>query len=702
MSLNGMMAAALSGLQTAQTAITTVSNNITNVNTPGYVREVVDQSPLVLGGIGVGVTADQVRRVTNSFLEQTSYQAAASAGSAAIVGNLINQAQAAFGDPSKASSYLNQLGVVFSDFTAAANDPASSLPRNQIVGDLSTFLDNTANVASTLSGLNNQADAQISSDVTQVNQLLTQIGSLNANVETALADGGDAAASQDNQSQLLNKLSSLMAINVSTQSNGTIAVRSSNGQLLVGDGAEATLTYTPATTGLGAISIVPAGGFNASTLEVGDGELKGLLSLRNNIIPGLQAQLSQYVGGAANALNAASNASTAVPPPQTLTGRDTGLDLPTIVGDFSGTTNIAIVNASGALQTQVQVNFTTDQISVNGGAATGFTPANFLTSLNTALGANGSASFTGGALSISAATAGSGVAISDDPNTPARDGGQGFSQFFGLNSLLTSGQITNFNTGLKATDNNGFTPGGTLTLQFGDANGTLLGQATVTVPAAGSPTVQDLVNALNAGASGFGSFSLTSQGALTFSPSSPGTTLSVSQDATQRGAGGPTVSQLFGLGAAQAATVASAFQINPGVAANPATMPLARLNLSAPAGTPVVAIGDGSGAQALAAAANQAIGFSAAGTLPAMTTSITQYAANLAGAIGQQSKAADTADTAAAALQTETQTRLQSVEGVNLDEELVNLTTYQQAYNASARLIQANQNMIQSLLNMVP
>ena len=74
-----------------------------------------------------------------------------------------------------------------------------------------------------------------------------------------------------------------------------------------------------------------------------------------------------------------------------------------------------------------------------------------------------------------------------------------------------------------------------------------------------------------------------------------------------------------------------------------------------------------------------------------MTTSVSQYAANLGGALGQQASAAASANTAATAVQTEAQTRLQSVEGVNLDEELVNLTTYQQAYNASARLIQASQ-----------
>ena len=50
MSLNGITSSALSGLQTAQTALSVVSNNVTNLNTAGYVREVVNQSPLSANG----------------------------------------------------------------------------------------------------------------------------------------------------------------------------------------------------------------------------------------------------------------------------------------------------------------------------------------------------------------------------------------------------------------------------------------------------------------------------------------------------------------------------------------------------------------------------------------------------------------------------------------------------------------------------
>ncbi len=52
-------------------------------------------------------------------------------------------------------------------------------------------------------------------------------------------------------------------------------------------------------------------------------------------------------------------------------------------------------------------------------------------------------------------------------------------------------------------------------------------------------------------------------------------------------------------------------------------------------------------------------------------------------------------------MRTEARQRQASHEGVNLDEELVNLTTYQQAFNASARMIQAAKDLYDTLLNMI-
>ena len=49
-------------------------------------------------------------------------------------------------------------------------------------------------------------------------------------------------------------------------------------------------------------------------------------------------------------------------------------------------------------------------------------------------------------------------------------------------------------------------------------------------------------------------------------------------------------------------------------------------------------------------------------------------------------------------VQNEISTRVQSTTGVNMDQELANLTIYQTAYSASARVVQTVQNMYDALL----
>jgi flagellar hook-associated protein 1 FlgK len=429
----------------------------------------------------------------------------------------------------------------------------------------------------------------------------------------------------------------------------------------------------------------------------------GLLSLRNIQIPGLRNQLSEFVSQTVNALNQAHNASSSVPPPAQLTGQDTGLDLPTAISGFTGKTTIAIVNSTGVLQHRIDIDFSGGTISVDGGAATGFTSANFLTSLNTALGGAGTASFSNGALSLSASVAGTGIAIQDDATTPSNNAGRGFSQYFGLNNLITSSEITNYNSGLKATDPSGFTPGGTITFGVNDGSGNPITNVTVTMPAAG--TLQGVINALNSSATGvglFGQFSLSSTGGLTFTPAQQGgATLTVVSDTTQRGAGGPSLSQLFGIGDVQRASRIASYAIRSDISANPANLALATLNLSAAAGQPVLVPGDGSGAQLLAAAGSTTQSFDAAGAAQATATSVTRYSSQFAGSLANAANAASQASTNATAVKNEAETQRQSVEGVNLDQELVNLTTYQQAFSASARLVTASQDLFAALLNML-
>jgi len=703
-SINQILNSASSGLYTAQTGISVVSNNVANINTTGYVTEQLNQTSTASGGVGTGVDGQSITLAANQYLQNASLGASADSGAASIISNMLTQAQGLFGDPGQTGSYLNQLSQVFTDFSSVATNPSSGVSSTQAVQDLSQFLNQSGAIASSLSQLGGQADSQIGADVTTANQLLGQIAQLNSNIIATQGAGESVADTQNTQNQLINQLSSLMDVKASTGANGAVTLRSTTGATLVGVGGAATISYTPVAGAASQVQIVqPGGSQSAIPLTVGSGEIGGLLTLRNSQLPGISAQLSSYVTGAVNAINQASNAASSVPPPSTLTGSNIGIDLTTAVSGFTGDTNIAVLNSStGVVQQQITVDFTNETMTDASGAVTNFTPSTFLSSLNSALGGTATASFNNGVLSIAAQT-GSGVAIQDSSITPsANAAGTGFSQYFGLNNLITSSATTNYNTGLTASSTDGFTAGGTISLQLTGANGVALTNETVTMPA--GSTMQDVLNSLNSTSNGvglYGQFALSSTGQMTFNAYTPGTSVSVLSDNTQWGSNGASLSGLFGLGGAQQASTAGSYQVRADIAANPSLLQTATLNLSAAAGQAALLIGDGSGATALSNAGSTQVSFGAAGIQSATTTTATQYGSLLGGSIGDQASAASQANSNATAVQSEANSQLQSVEGVNLDQELVKLTTYQQAYSASARLVTATQDMFTALMGMI-
>ena len=93
--------------------------------------------------------------------------------------------------------------------------------------------------------------------------------------------------------------------------------------------------------------------------------------------------------------------------------------------------------------------------------------------------------------------------------------------------------------------------------------------------------------------------------------------------------------------------------------------------------------------------------FAPAGGSSGGLISVSRYASELSGEIGGKAAAAKNRSETATALATEAAARQTAYEGVNLDEELVLMTTYQQAFNASARLIQAAKDMYDTLLGMI-
>lgn len=722
MSLNSIMNIGVSGLQTAQEQLRVVSDNITNVNTPGYIRKVANQQTVTAGGSPGGVTAGQVKLAADQFLEQQQFKATSASSQADASYNLLDQIQAQFGDLTDTNGIFNQASATLTAAAQAAEDPTSSASRQAVVADLQSFLSTGSQIAGKIQDIRTNADQQIASDVGSINDILKNIANLNTQISSGTATGSDITAAQTSQATAIQSLSKLVDVSVSTNSNGGVTVRTQSGLVLVNDATPVSLSYQPAssinaTTSFNPIIVTGANGENRDLADsLSSGELKGLIDVRDNTSVAVNDQLNQYMGQFANALNTAHNAASAVPAPASLTGKNLAQTVDEGVIGFTGETNFVTLDTSGNITHKLTVDFNpagdgTGTWSMDNGASTGtFGATTFDTDLTNAFSAAGSGAkvtFSNGTLSFASNSTTEGVAVTSpaagSTPAPATKVGQGFSQFFGLNDLVTSTVPTTNNTGLTATSNAGFTSGGTVGFALRSPAGALLGAVNFTMPTSGDMT--NLVNQLNdtnTGVGRYGTFSLDPNGALTFKGfGNPSNTMSITSDTTARlTSGGPSFGQFFGL-SGNASTVAQHLTVNSVIAADPNQLALAQVNLAATPPQANLLPADGSGGTLLSNAANAQITFAKTGLNGGGVSTLDRYGADLAGQVGNLSSQAKSNKDAADSLLTEATSRRSSAEGVNLDEELVNLTTYQQAYSASGRLVQAASDMFTTLLNMM-
>jgi flagellar hook-associated protein 1 FlgK len=134
---------------------------------------------------------------------------------------------------------------------------------------------------------------------------------------------------------------------------------------------------------------------------------------------------------------------------------------------------------------------------------------------------------------------------------------------------------------------------------------------------------------------------------------------------------------------------AATIQVHPDLLANPSL-------LDGPAANP-----DPSISQALASGVTAPAAFAAAGNFSSGTTvTLSSYASQMLGQTASATAAASDNATFQSSLQTSFAARASSVSGVNVDQELADLTVYQNMYAASAHVLTAVDNMLTTLMQI--
>ncbi len=703
MSINAIISNSLTGLFTNQAALRTTSSNIANINTPGYAREVIQQEAIVNGTSVGGVKISEIVRVVDKFLVKAVQDANADFARFEIENTFHARIQALLGRPDENNSLSGRIDQVSNALSEMALNPLSTILKESTLSTINQFGEEIGALGSQIQDMRMDASNQIAENVGRINALTARIESLNPLITKETLTGGEPGALIGKREESITELSKLIDLNVIDTGNNGVQISTSSGIALVGV-TRSILQYSPPGVVTSSTPFSPitahlmdpaTGAIRPSNIhldgQLTSGELKGLLTLRDKDLPEISLQLGSLASGFADELNRVHNMNTAVPAPNTLTGINSGL-LSTDNHNFTGEAVFAVTDASGALVSKVNIDF----------AVTGPTLGDVITAVNAGLGVTGALSLTNGVMTLaSTATSGNGVSISQVAGNESSRAGRGFSHFFGMNNLVEAKSPSHFETGIVGTDNHGFTAGGVMLLELNDADGVKMSEFSLTI---GGASFDDILTSLNASPlSTFATFSYSPTGELITTPKAgvEDISLHVKSDSTSRGASNVPISTFFGISEVFRMDSAVDLKVSQAINADPNLMALARLDQTALVGGNALSVGDQTGALALRDLETATHKFSKAGGLGAATVTLAQYSANLLANLGLRAALAENNMVDNQALSEELNRKSSDISGVNLDEELGNMVIFQNAYSASARLLNTAKEMFDTILQIV-
>jgi len=304
--LFGSLSMASQSLQAQQYGLEVVGQNISNVNTDGYSRRVVDfvaVPPTDRLDAGGGVDVQDTRAVRDSLLDHRLWQEVPAQQMQSAMADSLGVVEVALGDPG--SSVDDKLTQFFDSFSALAEDPTSATARQQVLMQGQSTGAAFSDMVSRLQTSQRDADSQVGGVVDQINSLATQISTLNVAIAKAGSSGSDVETLKDQQNQAIQTLSGLMNINVMDRQDGGVDVTFGQGRPLVIADTGFALAATP--TGPTGMSVISSNGVNVGS-EITSGKLGGLLQVRDTTIPGYISRLDDMAYTLANQVNAATTA----------------------------------------------------------------------------------------------------------------------------------------------------------------------------------------------------------------------------------------------------------------------------------------------------------------------------------------------------------------------------------------------------------
>ena len=276
--------------QLYRSALSTVSNNIANLNTEGYTRQVSEsaqKTPILQGGMYMGNGA-RLASVTRAFNEFNESNLRNSSSDLATQDPMIQYADRIVDIMgSKTSGLSSALDTFFAAARDLSADPGSTTLRNVYLRDADGLSVRFRELAGQLTNIENETQSNINVQLESLTELGAQLFNVNQLLERTVSGNQQPPALLDQRDTLLRDMAEIAKINVTQNLSGSVVVRldSSSGTPVV-DLQRATVfsaTFNATTPGQTEI-LANVYGIPAATTSVAGGTLGGVMSFRSQIL----------------------------------------------------------------------------------------------------------------------------------------------------------------------------------------------------------------------------------------------------------------------------------------------------------------------------------------------------------------------------------------------------------------------------------
>lgn len=423
MGLSSALAIAMSGLSANQAALSIVSGNVANANTPGYVVQTPNQIEVSSGGSGNSVQVTGVNRQLDLYVQSQLRTETGGGAYADQTANILGQLQNVYGTPGG----VGTLETSYSNFTTAlqalSTSQGSASAQTTALAAAQSLAQSLNQTSQGIQSLRSNVEQDIGSSVTEANTDMQQIASLNQQLQGLSATDPAAATLMDQRDSAINDLSTLMDVHVSTGTGNQVNVSTTSGMQLVSGSLASTMNFSSpgsltanslystnaSQNGVGSLTIQLPNGASYDMVAnntITSGKIAADLKLRDQTLVQAQTQVDQLAASMSSALSNTTTPGTAI------TGPPSGFSVSTANMLAGNTINLTVTNTSTNTQQQISIVNVTDPTAlplqnaananpklVGADLSNGITPA-VLAQLNQALGPSVTLSGSGTTLNV--------------------------------------------------------------------------------------------------------------------------------------------------------------------------------------------------------------------------------------------------------------------------------------------------------------